>query len=60
MASGAGKSDGAAASTDEQRWAAWLARGVEQDRKTRKHAVAVAAIVACSLALWLAVALTLG
>jgi len=48
------------ASTADQRWAMWVGRGAEHDRKIKKRAVAVAAVVTGGLALWLAVVLMLG
>ena len=46
--------------TSEQRWTAWLARGVARDKKINKLALAVALAVAGLLALWFAVFLSLG
>jgi DnaJ-domain-containing protein 1 len=53
-------SDRAVASTAEARWAAWVARGVEHDRKTRKRAIAAGAVIASGAALWLAFRLLFG
>lgn len=39
------------------RWAAWLARGVDQDRRMQKYTVALFVIVAVLLAAGLAMAL---
>jgi hypothetical protein len=52
--------DRAAASTVEERWAAWVARGAEHERKARKRAVAAAAVVVGALGLGLALASRLG
>jgi hypothetical protein len=41
----------------EGRWAAWMARGVEQDRKADKRAMVAAVVVASGLGLWLAMVL---
>ena len=42
---------------ESRRWAAWVARGVEQDRKTQKYTLAFAITVAVVLATSLAIAL---
>ena len=42
--------------TFDERWAAWVAKGVEHDRKIKKRVTAVA-VVASGVALWLAIAL---
>lgn len=47
--------DTADPSTADEGWAAWVARGVEHDGKTRKRAIAAAAVVAGGLGLWLAI-----
>jgi hypothetical protein len=47
-------------STAEERWVAWVARNVEQDRKARKRAIAVATIVGIGLMVWLASGVLLG
>jgi DnaJ-domain-containing protein 1 len=52
-------SDRADASTADERWAAWVARGVEHDRKTRKRALAAAAVIASGMGVWLAFGLLL-
>ena len=52
-------SDRADASTADERWAAWVARGVEHERKTKKRAIAAAVIVS-GLGLWLAIVLLFG
>ena len=49
----------AEANTADERWAAWLAKGVAQDRKTKKRAIAAAVVVASGLGLW-AIGLLLG
>lgn len=43
---------------ESTRWAAWVARGAEQDRKTRTYTFAVVVTVAVVLAVRLAIALT--
>jgi hypothetical protein len=55
-----GVADRADAGTADERWAAWVARGVEHDRKTRKRAIAAAAVVFSGLGLWLAIVRLLG
>jgi hypothetical protein len=52
--------DRADASTSDERWAAWVARGVEHERKTTKRAIAGAAVIASGLGLWLATVLLRG
>jgi hypothetical protein len=52
--------DGADAITSDVRWAAWVARGVKQDRETRKRALGAVVIVAGALGVWLSIALLLG
>jgi hypothetical protein len=42
---------------ESTRWAAWVARGLEQDRKTRKYTLAFVVTVAGVLAASLAIAL---
>jgi hypothetical protein len=44
----------------DERWAAWVARGKVHDKRTRKRAIAAAAVVASALAIWLGVVLLLG
>jgi hypothetical protein len=39
--------------TTDQRWARWIAKGIEQDRRTRKQLVAVAVAIACGFLAWL-------
>ena len=46
--------------TDDQRWAAWMARGVEHDREATKRAIAAAAVLTGGLGLWLAIAFLRG
>lgn len=43
--------------TPDERWAAWAAKGVEEERKTRKRAIAATALVGTGLGLWIAVGL---
>jgi hypothetical protein len=52
-----GVADRADARTADERWAAWVAKGVEHDRKTKKRAIAAAAVIASGLTLWLAILL---
>ena len=47
-------------STSEQRWAAWVARGVAQDKKRNKVAMAVPIVIAAAFALWIALFFTMG
>ena len=47
-------------STSDERWNAWIARGVEQDRTFRKRASAAAAVIVGGVGLWLAIVLLLG
>ena len=46
--------------TADERWAAWVAKGVGYDRKIRKRAIAAAAVIASGLTLWLVIVLLLG
>jgi hypothetical protein len=55
-----GVADRADAGTADERWAAWVARGVEHDVRTRKRAIVAAAVIASGLGLWLAIVLLLG
>ena len=41
--------------SSDERWAAWVARGVEHDRKIKNRAVAIATAVATGAALWLVI-----
>ena len=43
--------------TPDQRWAAWIAKGRERDRKTRKRARVLFAVIAMAAAVWLLVVL---
>ena len=43
-------------SDESTRWAAWVARGVEQDRNTKKYTLAIVVTVAVVLAARLAFA----
>ena len=43
--------------TSDQRWAAWIARGREHDRKTRKRARVILVGIAGAAALWLMIVL---
>jgi hypothetical protein len=40
--------------TDDQRWAAWVAKGIAHDKKNGTRVIAVAALLASGVALWLA------
>jgi hypothetical protein len=60
MATGVGVPVRADASTAAERWAAWVARGVAHDSRTRKRAIAAAAVAAIGLGLWLASVLAFG
>jgi hypothetical protein len=53
-------SDQTVASTFDERWQAWVARGVEHGRKTRTRAFAAAAVIAGGALVWLAVVLLVG
>ena len=41
--------------SSDERWAAWVARGVEHDRKLKKRAIAIAAAVAAGAAMSLVI-----
>ena len=41
--------------SSDERWAAWVARGVEHDRKIKKRAIAIATAVAAGAALSLVI-----
>jgi hypothetical protein len=43
--------------SSDERWTAWVARGVELDRKIKKRAIAIAAAVAVGFALSLVIVL---
>jgi hypothetical protein len=43
--------------SSDERWAAWVARGVEHDRKIKQRGVAIAIAVAAGAALSLAISL---
>ena len=45
------------ASASDERWAAWVAKGVEHDRNTKKRVIAIAAAVAAGAALSLVILL---
>ena len=53
-------SDKADASTADERWAAWVAKGAAHERKTKKRAIAVAAVIVSGVGLWLAIVLLFG
>jgi hypothetical protein len=52
--------DRADARTADERWAAWVAKGAEHERKTKKRAIAAAAVIVSGLGLWLAIVLLFG
>jgi hypothetical protein len=41
--------------SSDERWAAWVARGVEHDRKLKKRAIAIATAVAAGAGLSLVI-----
>jgi hypothetical protein len=43
--------------TADERWAAWVARGAEHDKKVKSRAIAIAVAVAAGGAVWLAIVL---
>jgi hypothetical protein len=45
--------------TADERWGAWVAKGVEHDRTAKKRAIGAAAVIVGGFCLW-AVALLLG
>jgi hypothetical protein len=51
---------GAGALTSDERWAAWVARGVEHDRTTMMRANVAFAVVGTGLVLWLGFVLLFG
>ena len=53
----AGRAD---ASTANERWAAWMTKGVEHERKINQRAIVVASVMASALGLWLAIVLLFG
>jgi hypothetical protein len=52
--------DRADASTADERWAAWVAKGVEHERKSQRRAIAGAAVIVSGLGLWLTIVLLFG
>ena len=58
MRTGVVVADRADASTADEQWSAWVARGVDHDRKIKRRAIA-AAVIASGLGLWLAIVLLL-
>lgn len=46
---------GAEGVSSDERWSAWVARGVEHDRKIKKRAIAIAAAVATGAAMSLVI-----
>jgi hypothetical protein len=55
-----GISERADARTDDERWAAWVAKGAKQDKQGKKRAITAVAVVAVGLGLWFANVLLLG
>jgi hypothetical protein len=45
--------------TSDERWTAWVAKGVEHDRKMRTRARALLVGISAGAALWLAIVLLL-
>jgi hypothetical protein len=45
------------ASSADRRWAAWVAKGIEHDRRMKDRAMLVAIAVTGGLALWATIAL---
>jgi hypothetical protein len=45
------------ASTLDERWAAWVAKGAEHDKKNKKRAIAAAAVMVSGFGLWAAMVL---
>lgn len=43
--------------TSDERWRAWVAKGVAHDRKIRKRARAALMAIAAGMAVWLSIAL---
>jgi hypothetical protein len=43
--------------TSDERWTAWVAKGVEHDRKITKRARAVLVAIAAGVVVWLSIAL---
>ena len=52
--------DAAAERTADERWADWVARGVESNKKSRKRMTVVAAAALSAVVLWLVTALLRG
>jgi hypothetical protein len=42
-------------STSDLRWAAWVARGVQDDRRTRMRAIVTVGALVIGLATWMAI-----
>ena len=47
-------------STSDERWAVWVAKGLDNERRTKKRAIAAAAVISGGLGLSLAIFLVLG
>ena len=43
--------------TADERWAAWLARGAEHDRKLNTRAIVIGSVLGAGVATWLTIAL---
>jgi hypothetical protein len=41
----------------DERWAAWVAKGIEHDRRVKDRAIVIAIVAAGALALWATIAL---
>ena len=53
-------SHGAGGNTFDERWTAWVARGVEQDKTNTRRAVVGAVVLTAGLGVWLASLLIFG
>ena len=47
----------AATPTADERWAAWLARGAENDRKLNTRVIVIGSVLAAGVVSWLTIAL---
>jgi hypothetical protein len=45
--------------TADERWAAWVAKGVEHDRRVKDRAIVAATVVLVVVTLWIAIVLFL-
>jgi hypothetical protein len=55
-----GTADRTDASTLDQRWAAWVIKGAEHDKKIRKRMITAAAVIGTGLGLWAAIVVLFG